>query len=46
MPTRRSTLRLGRLAGVPIGVQPLWLVIVGLITFVLGTTTSPRRTRA
>ena len=36
MPTRRSTLRLGRLAGVPIGIQPLWLVIVGLITFVLG----------
>lgn len=36
MANRRSTLRLGRLAGVPIGVQPLWLVIVGLITFTLG----------
>ena len=36
MPTRRSTLRIGRLAGIPIGIQPLWLVIVGVITFVLG----------
>lgn len=35
--TRRgSTLRLGRLAGVPIGVHPLWLVIVALITLALG----------
>jgi len=36
VPTRRSTLRLGRLAGIPIGVQPLWLLVVGLITFALG----------
>lgn len=36
MPSRPSTLRLGRLAGVPIGIQPLWLVIVGLVTFALG----------
>jgi Zn-dependent protease len=32
----RTTLRVGRLAGIPIGVQPLWLVVVGLITYVLG----------
>jgi Zn-dependent protease/CBS domain-containing protein len=36
MPTRRATLRLGRLAGIPIGVQPLWLLVVALITFALG----------
>jgi Zn-dependent protease/CBS domain-containing protein len=35
-PTHRSSVRLGRLAGVPIGVQPLWLVIVGFITYALG----------
>ena len=34
--TGRSTLRVGRLAGIPIGIQPLWLVIVGLITYALG----------
>jgi Zn-dependent protease/predicted transcriptional regulator len=33
---RGSTLRIGRLAGVPIGVHPLWLVIVALITLALG----------
>ena len=36
MAGHRSTLRLGRLAGVPIGVQPLWLVIVALLTWALG----------
>lgn len=36
MPARRSTLRVGTLAGIPIGIQPLWLVIVGLLTFTLG----------
>ena len=36
MPNHRSTLRIGRLAGVPIGIQPLWLAIVGLITYSLG----------
>ncbi|MGZ4271816.1 MAG: site-2 protease family protein [Solirubrobacteraceae bacterium] len=36
MPRRGSTLRIGRLAGVPIGVHPLWLVIVALITLSLG----------
>lgn len=36
MTSRRSTLRVGRLAGIPIGVQPLWLLVVGLITFALG----------
>jgi Zn-dependent protease/CBS domain-containing protein len=29
-------MRIGRLAGVPIGVHPLWLVIVALITLALG----------
>ena len=33
--TSRS-LHVGRLAGIPIGIQPLWLVIVGLITWSLG----------
>jgi Zn-dependent protease/CBS domain-containing protein len=33
--TSRSV-HVGRLAGIPIGIQPLWLVIVGLITWSLG----------
>ena len=33
--TMRSV-RVGRLAGIPIGFQPLWLAIVGLITWSLG----------
>lgn len=32
----RGSWRIGRLAGVPIGIQPLWLVVVGLITYSLG----------
>ncbi len=32
----RSTVRIGRLGGIPIGIHPLWLVIVALITFALG----------
>jgi len=36
MSSHRTALRLGRLAGVPIGIQPLWLVIVGLLTYTLG----------
>lgn len=32
----RRALRIGHLAGIPIGIQPLWLVIVGLITYSLG----------
>jgi Zn-dependent protease/CBS domain-containing protein len=43
MPHRRSTLRLGRLAGVPVGIQPLWLLIVGLITYALGHDYFPAR---
>ncbi len=35
------SVRVGRLAGIPIGVQPLWLVIVGLITFSLGAAYYP-----
>jgi Zn-dependent protease/CBS domain-containing protein len=31
-----STLRVGRLAGIPIGIQPLWLVIVAFLTYTLG----------
>jgi Zn-dependent protease len=30
------SIRLGRLAGIPIGLQPLWLLIVALITWGLG----------
>jgi Zn-dependent protease len=35
------SIRLGRLAGIPIGVQPLWLLIVGLITWSLGAVYYP-----
>lgn len=35
------SIRVGRLAGVPIGVQPLWLVIVALITISLGAAYYP-----
>ena len=38
---RRSTFRVGRIAGIPIGIHPLWLVIVGLITWGLGSTYFP-----
>lgn len=41
MPGRGSTLRIGRLAGVPIGVHPLWLVIVALLTVALGDSYFP-----
>lgn len=41
MPGRGSTLRIGRLAGVPIGVHPLWLVIVALLTLALGDSNFP-----
>ncbi len=32
----RDSLTLGRIAGIPVGIQPLWLVIVAFITFALG----------
>ncbi|MGV1049906.1 MAG: site-2 protease family protein [Solirubrobacterales bacterium] len=35
------SVRVGRLAGIPIGVQPLWLVIVALITWSLGAVYYP-----
>jgi Zn-dependent protease len=35
------SVRIGRLAGVPIGIQPLWVVIVALITWSLGATYYP-----
>jgi Zn-dependent protease/CBS domain-containing protein len=41
MPRRGSTLRIGRLAGVPVGVHPLWLVIVALLTLALGDSYFP-----
>lgn len=31
-----GTLRVGRLAGIPVGIHPLWLVVVGLLTAGLG----------
>lgn len=37
------SLRIGRLAGIPIGVQPLWLAIVALITWSLGAVYYPDR---
>lgn len=36
-----SAFRVGRLLGVPIGIQPLWLAIVGLITWSLGSSYFP-----
>ncbi len=35
------SIRVGRLAGIPIGVQPLWLVIVALLTASLGAVYYP-----
>jgi Zn-dependent protease len=35
------SIRVGRLAGIPIGVQPLWLLIVALITWSLGAVYYP-----
>ncbi len=35
------SVRIGRLGGVPIGIQPLWLVIVALITWSLGAVYYP-----
>lgn len=37
------SVRIGRLAGIPIGVQPLWLLIVALITWSLGAVYFPDR---
>jgi Zn-dependent protease/predicted transcriptional regulator len=37
------SVRVGRLSGIPIGIQPLWLVIVALITVSLGTAYYPDR---
>lgn len=36
VPRPTSALHVGRLAGIPIGIQPLWLVIVAFITYTLG----------
>jgi Zn-dependent protease/predicted transcriptional regulator len=38
-----GTIRIGRLAGIPIGVQPLWLLVVALITWSLGAVYYPDR---
>ncbi len=35
------SIRIGRLAGIPIGIQPLWLLIVALITWTLGAAYYP-----
>jgi Zn-dependent protease len=37
------SIRVGRLAGIPIGVQPLWIVIVALITLSLGAAYYPNQ---
>jgi Zn-dependent protease/predicted transcriptional regulator len=36
-----GSVRIGRLAGIPIGINPLWLVIVALITWSLGASYYP-----
>lgn len=38
-----GSIRIGRLAGIAIGIQPLWLVIVALITWSLGATYYPEQ---
>jgi Zn-dependent protease len=38
-----KSVRVGRLAGIPIGVQPLWFVIVALITWSLGASYYPEQ---
>jgi Zn-dependent protease len=40
---KMGSIRVGRLAGIPIGVQPLWLAIVGLITWSLGAVYYPNQ---
>ncbi|MBK5218350.1 MAG: site-2 protease family protein [Thermoleophilia bacterium] len=35
------SIRIGRLAGIPIGIQPLWFLIVALITWTLGAVYYP-----
>jgi Zn-dependent protease len=37
------SLKVGRLAGIPIGVQPLWLAVVALITWSLGAVYYPEQ---
>ncbi len=39
MPTR--VFRIGRIAGIPVGISPLWLVIVALFTWTLGANYFP-----
>jgi Zn-dependent protease/CBS domain-containing protein len=39
----RGSIRIGRLAGIPIGVQPLWVVIVALISWSLGAAYYPEQ---
>jgi Zn-dependent protease len=43
MPGR--SFRIARIAGIPVGVSPLWLVIVGLITWSLGASYFPEEIR-
>jgi Zn-dependent protease len=38
---RMRSIRVGRLSGIPIGIQPLWLAIVALITVSLGSSYYP-----
>lgn len=37
------SIRVGRLAGIPIGVQPMWLLVVALITWLLGSSYYPEQ---
>ncbi len=37
------SIRIGRLAGIPIGVQPMWLLIVALVTALLGSSYYPEQ---
>lgn len=39
----KGSIRVGRLAGIPFGIHPLWFLIVGLITWSLGAFYFPER---
>jgi hypothetical protein len=43
MPGR--SIRIARIAGIPVGVSPLWLIVVGLITWSLGAGYYPGEVR-
>src|SRR5690349_17467664 len=39
--SRSGAIQIGRLAGIPVRIQPLWILVVGLITWTLGAAYFP-----